>query len=296
MMTKSKNPNCPNCQTSLQVTLREEGKFQLYFCGECKNGFVYPIPRSLDKFYPSFYWQFPGQLAGIREGLHRFFQQRRKSWVLDFLSKGHILDVGAGEGVFGEMLGPQFQVTNLETPNAQVQNPNVIKADFLKWNTNKRFDGIVFLESLEHVPSPQKYLEKAAKLLKPAGYILVECPSFDSIESKLFGKHWVHRDIPRHLSQLSNRGVKILASRNNLKVIKQTGILSFEYSPMCFIFSSINLLNIQPLNLRVKSWNNLKVVLFSLMILPLAFLAETIFYLIDQAPTELTILAKKTLR
>jgi len=282
---------CPNCKKG-NVYKIDFAKGQLFFCNDCNNGFLYPVPKNLFSFYPPSYWKYPGQLSYIRSTLHNLLQIRRKNWVKKYIRSGNILDVGAGEGVFGKMLGHNFKVTNLESPHAKVSIKNIVKIDFLKWKTNKKFDGIVFLESLEHVPSPQEYLRKAKSLLKKGGYIFVECPRYDSWESKLFKDKWLHLDIPRHLAHLTRKGLGILALRNNLKIVSQNGMLIYEFSPYCFIVSLMRVLNIKPLNLKEMSISNLIFMTVALILLPTALVSETIFHFCNQDPVEFSVFQK----
>lgn len=283
---------CPNCKKEGVVYKMDFAKDQLFFCNACNNGFLYPVPKNLFSFYPPSYWKYPGQLSYIRSTLHNLLQIRRKDWVEKYIKSGKILDVGAGEGVFGKILGHNFEVTNLESPFAKVSNKNVVKIDFLKWKTDKKFDGIVFLESLEHVPGPQEYLKKAKSLLNIGGYIFVECPRFDSWESKLFKDKWLHLDIPRHLVHLTREGLRILASRNNLKVVSQSGMLIYEFSPYCFTVSLMRFLKIRPLNLSERSISNLTAIIIALMLLPLGIVLESIFHFFDQDPVEISVFQK----
>lgn len=284
-------PICPNCKNNKDISKLDFVK-DLYICNLCNNGFLFPIEKNLSSFYPPTYWKYPGQLSFIRSSLHNLLQYRRKDWLKKYLKKGVILDVGAGEGVFGKILGPNFQITNLESPFAEVSNKNTVKVDFLAWRTSQRFDGIVFLESLEHVPTPQEYLKKAATLLKKGGYIFVECPRFDSWESRFFQDKWLHLDIPRHLAHLTRKGLATIAIRNNLKVVNQSGMLVYEFSPYCFVVSLMIYLGIKPLNLRRRSIGNLSSMLLALLLLPLGFIIETIFHLFDQDPVELSVFKK----
>lgn len=286
------NIECPNCKNNKEIVSLYSKSLNLFFCKICSNGFLYPIPKNLSNYYPATYWKYPGQLAYIRSALHNLLQQRRKNWVEKYLKGGEILDVGAGEGVFGKVLNSNFNVTNLESPFAEVSNKNVVKADFLKWNTSKKFDGIVFLESLEHVPSPQDYLKKAQSLLKKDGYIFVECPRFNCWESKFFKDKWLHLDVPRHLAHLTRQGLKVISARNNLKTVNQSGMFVLEFSPYCFTVSLMLYLEIKPLNLREKSISNLTSMMLALLLLPLGFIAETIFHLFDQDPVELSVFKK----
>ncbi|MBU1031859.1 class I SAM-dependent methyltransferase, partial [Patescibacteria group bacterium] len=151
-----KNVICAICNKKTDVVLLDSGKFNLYFCKECGNGFIYPQPKNLSIYYPKIYWQNLGKFSSLRQGLHNSFQKLRAHWFRKYISKGDILDVGSGEGIFGKTLGEDFNVTNLEYPGAKVENKKVIKVDFLKWSAGKKFDAIVFLESLEHITSPLK--------------------------------------------------------------------------------------------------------------------------------------------
>ena len=283
---------CPNCKKEDAVYKMDFAKDQLFFCNSCNNGFLYPAPKNLFSFYPPSYWKYPGQLSYIRSTLHNLLQIRRKNWVEKYIKSGNILDVGAGEGVFGKTLGANFQITNLESPFAKVSNKDVIRSDFLKWKTDKKFDGIVFLESLEHVPSPQEYLKKAKSLLNQGGYVFVECPRFDCWESKLFKDKWLHLDIPRHLAHLTREGLGTLASRNNLRVISQSGVLIYEFSPYCFTVSLMLFLGIKPLNLRERFISNLTSMIMALILLPFGIVIETIFHLFDQDPVEFSVFQK----
>lgn len=284
---------CPICKSSFQVEVLEKGKFTLYICKNCGNGFVSPVPKNMERYYPALYWQYQGIFSKFRKWLHYSFQKKRIGYLKGYLSKGEILDVGSGEGVFGKLLCPKFKITNLEYPGAKIENNNIIKADFLKWHVRKKFDAIFFLESLEHVAYPQQYLVKARKLLKDNGYIFVEYPRFNCFESKILGEHWLQRDIPRHLFHFTDRGLAKIARRVNLKAVAQKCVLSYEYSPYCLLVSVMNILKIRPLNLRKGLTYNIPTFLFLAVFSPISFLAETILYFFNQSPTGLMVLKKK---
>lgn len=294
-MKKKKDKNnvyCPLCLEQKNIKPLDLNIFSLYFCKICQNGFVYPVPKNLSEYYPEIYWQNLGKFSSLRQWLHDSFQRTRVNLFKKYISSGDVLDVGSGEGVFGYMLGEQFNVTNLEYPKALVKNKAVIKADFLKWKTSKRFGAIVFLESLEHVTNPSMYLKKAASLLKKDGLIFVEYPRFDSLESKILGKYWLQRDIPRHLFHFTKNGLKNIAEWTNLKEITQTEIMSFQYSPYCLLASVGQLLNIPTLNLRLGIIKNFPTLIFLSIGAPIAFILETIFYLIGESPVGLVVLKK----
>lgn len=227
---------CPNCKNSYLVEFRlRVSKYKIFFCKICQNGFLNPIPTKVGNFYPSSYWNYKGLLGRVRQILFDIFQKRRESWIQQYVpSGGEILDVGSGEGRFGNRLmqiSNKYKVTNLEAIFAKTKNESVLKVDFLKWKSEKKFDAICFWESLEHVREPQKYLERANKLLKDGGHIFIEYPRFDTVESRLFGKNWFHLDVPRHMSYLTSKGIEIISKRAGLQSVESTGVYSAEYSP-----------------------------------------------------------------
>lgn len=287
-----KDPICPICSEGTKIKLLDSGQFSLYLCKKCKNGFIYPIPKDLSKYYPKLYWQHLGKFSGVRHWLHNSLQKDRANWFKTYLSKGEVLDIGSGEGVFGDTLGKNFQTTNLEYPEARVSNKSVIKADFLSWKTQKKYDGIVFLESLEHVTDPVKYLKKASSLLKKNGLIFVEYPRFSCLESRLLGKYWLNRDIPRHLFHFTEEGLRNMAKKANLKIVEQKGLMSYQYSPYCLLASFVQILNLPTLNLRLGIIRNIPTLLFLLIGAPFAFILETVFYLVGESPLGLIVLRK----
>ena len=288
---KSNKIKCPNCITSQIFFKYESNKFQIYFCKKCLNGFTYPIPKNLDRYYSDSYWIPKGLIGILKDTFYHIFQIRRKYWILNFLKNGEILDVGSGEGIFSKLLGKNFKVTSLDIPSAKIVNPEVIKADFLKWNPGKKFDAIVFWESLEHTAYPQKYIKKAASILKPEGYIFIEFPRYDCWEASLFKNLWFHLDPPRHLSHLTPNGLNNLLPRTKLTTIYRCGVFALEYTIGGFVASILNLFSKQPVDFFQSSKN----LLLILPLIPLIFIStliEILFFLLGQSPIFLTVVKK----
>ena len=277
------NPQCPNCFEKGRVTKKIDGKFSVYFCTNCYNGFTYPTPLNIKDYYQSSYWNSSNLLGKIKNTFFKIFQQRRINWVTETLPKGSILDVGSGEGCFGKSLPKRYTVTNIEPLFSKVINKSVIKTDFLKWQTPLKFDAVCFWESLEHTPLPKSYLSKAFNLLKKGGIIFIEFPRHESLESKLFGKNWYHMDTPRHLSHLTDNGIKYLLNTVGFAGITLKSVPSFDYTPWGFTASVLNCFGI---NLTDKLKDKQNILIF-LMTTPLVFvsaLIEVFFIIINQSP------------
>ncbi len=284
---------CPNCNTTLILRYFSINDFDILFCKTCLTGFTSPVPKNLSKYYHTRYWLTPGILGNIKRIFFKIFQLRRRHWINYYLKGGEILDVGAGEGNFGRSLSSKFQVTSID-PSSRIENKDVLRIDFLKWKVKRKFDAIVFWESLEHTPVPQKYLEKSSKLLKRGGFIFIEYPRFDCLESKIFRGFWFHLDPPRHLSHLTEKGIEIMLSRVNLAKYNHLTTSAFEYSIWGTVASILNLFNTERTD-TLKYSSNIYILIF---ITPVAFFVvvfQLILRSINQSPIGLMVAKKMDL-
>lgn len=282
---------CPNCNSSRVFQKFSCNEFQIYSCKKCLNGFTYPVPKNIAKYYNNSYWLPKGVLGILKKNVYHFFQLRRKYWIMDFLKKGRILDVGAGEAIFSNLLSKDFEVTSIDLPSAKIQNPDVIKTDFLTWKSKIRFDAIVFWESLEHTASPQEYIKKAASILNKGGYVFVEYPRADSLESRIFNRYWYHLDPPRHLSHLTPKGLENIFTKSKLKTVSNLGVPALEYTITGFIASILNLFPSRPIDFFRDSNNSIIIIILFPLIIISAFI-EICFFIVGQSPIYLTVARK----
>lgn len=166
-------------------------------------------------------------------------QKRRVRWLMSTVYEGNVLDVGSGGGRFGQHIGVCYRVTNID-PYYQGGNPRVLRQDFLTWKTPKRYDAVVFWESLEHTPNPDAYIARAARLLTPGGILCIEYPRWNSVEAVLFGTHWFHLDIPRHRMHFSDQGIAYIVAKHTLTIQRQHGVFALEYAPLGLLFSLLD--------------------------------------------------------
>lgn len=291
-MESNNKLRCPQCHrddTQNLPTLNPE--FHIIFCKKCLLGFTYPVPKNIGKFYSDIYWKSPGITGILKDMLYKLFQARRKKWIKKYLNEGKILDVGSGEGVFGNSLPDQYKVINLDIPDAEIKNPDVIKKDFITWQTKQKFDAVVFWESLEHTSNPVEYIQKASSLLNKNGLIMIEFPRYDSLESKIFSKYWFHLDPPRHLTHLTLKGIIKMLKDNNFKILSYQSIIAPEYSLGGFVASILVVLEINTSDLFKKRASLLYLIILSPILL-LAFPWQIFLYLINQSPIGLIIARK----
>lgn len=93
-----------------------------------------------------------------------------------------ILDIGAGGGGIGRAIHPE-NPDNLVAVEIDTRSHDVLK----EWYSmvvpdiapvaDRRFDWIVLLDVLEHLPKPFAYLQGLRSLMKPGGKILISVPN-----------------------------------------------------------------------------------------------------------------------
>jgi 2-polyprenyl-3-methyl-5-hydroxy-6-metoxy-1,4-benzoquinol methylase len=204
---------CEQDHSRLQVEVRDtnygcSGTFRLVQCQQC--GLVYqnprPTPAEIGTYYPvAQYHPFRALWEGatvVPAPLH----QQRARLLTEKIKAGKVLDVGCGSGLFLVAMQEQgWQCMGVEPNEAAAQfcrenlGLQVETGDIFSLTGSVAYELITFWDVLEHTHSPKIVLQQAHRLLKPAGYVALNVPNWDSLERRLFGENWIALDAPRHL-------------------------------------------------------------------------------------------------
>jgi SAM-dependent methyltransferase len=261
----------------------QTGYFKYLKCTKCQLIFLSPRPSPewVFKFYPTQYGSYRKlkKLTSIQK-LIRFLIKNNKILArtlikdeLFFMEKGKLLDVGAGNGSYLNILGEWgWEAYGIEPDKAVVKRllkqkvKNIYQGDLFTTKLPiKNFDLIRYSHVLEHVPSPKKELRKARSLLKKNGKIFIFVPNIDSFFFKVFKSYWFPLEPPRHFFQYSPNTLTKLLKLSGFKNIQ----ISYNQSPYTFIWSLSYLLGkkdvgrrmsffIYPLTLALRLMNLLK--------------------------------------
>jgi 2-polyprenyl-3-methyl-5-hydroxy-6-metoxy-1,4-benzoquinol methylase len=153
--------------------------------------------------------------------------------ILDSLSlnQPEILDFGCGKGWFTEKLALVGKATGIDLSEeaiamAKLRSPH---ATFIAGNVYdfplqpEKYDVIVSQEVLTHVENPAAYLDRAAYLLKPGGYLILACANKFVME-RLGNADW-NVQPPEHISWYpSMKDLKELL-RTKFRILRATTIL-----------------------------------------------------------------------
>ena len=60
------------------------------------------------------------------------------------------------------------------------------------------FDAITCWHVMEHVEHPRRVVDWVRTQLRQDGVFLATVPNVSSLQARLFGRSWIHLDVPRH--------------------------------------------------------------------------------------------------
>lgn len=142
------------------------------------------------------------------------------------ISKGLILDIGAGTGAFlQKMKEAGWQALGLE-PDADARE-NAQKLHGLElipsheiYGLSTKFNAITMWHVLEHVHDLQGYVKKIKTLLAPDGKLFIAVPNYTSNDAGKYKENWAAYDVPRHLYHFSPQSLRQLFESNGYKLEK----------------------------------------------------------------------------
>ncbi len=211
-----------------------QDEFPYFECADCGCISLARIPENLDQYYQNSYYSFQQQscsrvhVAAYRLSLSRFsfLTNLFPFAVFKMLHRIHLqpamklLDVGCGAGamVAGlRKLGYSAEGIDPFVSSDIADEDGVRVRKGVLGEVRDKFDVILFLHSLEHMPVES--LALARDRLNSDGLCVVRIPVVNWAW-KRYGPNWVQLDAPRHLFVHSIRSFTILAERSGFKVQK----------------------------------------------------------------------------
>jgi SAM-dependent methyltransferase len=247
----------------MQLGTRES--FDYFECENCGCLQIAEIPADLERHYPVEYFSFTlqnarpgayGWLRGIRNraaltgrgAIGRLLSVATRyafaeigAWLVEerIPTEARILDVGCGAGqLLCEMAAAGYRNLRGVDPfiarDLTYENGVSIDRKTIH-DIDGRFDLVLFIHSLEHVPDPREALAAAARLLEPDGRCIVWSPTVPCWAWEHYREDWVQLDAPRHLLIPSPRAIGHMAEQAALELAKvryNSGDLQFTGSEL----------------------------------------------------------------
>jgi SAM-dependent methyltransferase len=249
---------CPACGAELPERAGLEGfdrlhgipgTFTVRACGLCGTGKTFPLvlAEELGSLYPPSYnaYALPSNpaLRRLATGLfRRRYRQALEHGPLRLLRErrpGRLLDVGAGRGDLGVVLGEQgWRVTGLEPSEEACEEARRRGVEMVRGTLadaeglGRDYDAVVFQHSLEHVAAPGEDLARARELSREGALLLISVPNFGSWQRRAFGSAWFHLDLPRHRSHFTADGLGRLLESTGFERLQLSTSTTLDGLPM----------------------------------------------------------------
>lgn len=252
------NPPCSLCDGAQCLFIagvedpETRESFSILRCERCGAEQTEPIPADLGRYYSSRYY------GGRHGSTATYCARRRLRWVNKFWSKNlkpnsktsegpKLLDVGCGEGTFllaAQRAGWRVTGTEMNPALARVQGLDVYSS-LNEAEAAAPFDCITLWHSLEHLRDPRAVLSQIHNMLAAQGVLFIAVPNARGWQARLFGAHWLHRDVPRHLYHFGPDSLRRLMESAGFERLRSWH-QEFEYDLMGWSQSALNAISPTP--------------------------------------------------
>ena len=173
---------------------------------------------------------------------------RKLSSVQDIPS---VLDIGCGRGKLlqeFDCLGAKTQgLERQEFPKNELKsNVHIGELSDIFFD-GKKFDIIILWHVLEHLENTESLISDIVKHMHSNANLIISVPNFNSFQQRIFGRHWFHLDLPRHLIHLEPDWLVSRLKSEGLKIerISHFDLIQNSYG---FIQSALNCLSVKNSN------------------------------------------------
>ena len=140
------------------------------------------------------------------------------------VTKGNLLDIGAGTGDFLLTAKQNGWNTIGVEPSEKAKgiaiNKGIQFSDSTQELESHSFDVITMWHVLEHVPNLEIQIKELKRLVKTNGTIIIAVPNYKSYDANYYGKFWAAFDVPIHFWHFSKKAIQLLFEKENLKLEK----------------------------------------------------------------------------
>lgn len=189
-----------------------------------------------------------------REILQTNFK-KRLNHIYKCIDKSKIvntLEIGCAYGLFAEVITRELQ--NIKYVGYDVVSEaidygknnlkqNVVCGDYLEAKVEEEISDLFMWDVIEHLPNPEKFIEKAAKELKTGGHIYITTGDIECFVPRFQKERWRMIHPPSHLHYFSKRTLSKLLEKHGFKVI------NVSYPP---VYRSVRLIYYSLFMLRKK--------------------------------------------
>ncbi len=239
---------CPGCGNEKGIFKFQKMGFNYEECPVC--GTLYNNPRPVLQSFNDYYSDSPSVRFWATNFYKETEQNRRellikpkaklcleilKKYYDGFQSNPAIVDIGAGYGVFCEelkkILPKSYEVIGIEPAKALIsvckdKHINIIPKFFETVNPNdfgsRNVVCAVSFELLEHLHSPEKFIEKCSEIIPKNGLLILTTLTWDGFDLKVLADKSDSIHPPHHINFFTKKSIKILLEKHGFSICEIT--------------------------------------------------------------------------
>jgi len=230
--------------TDLTDYLTDE-TFSIHRCNHCNLLVTQPLPSGdeIGKYYPA---QYRGNRHSFTGKMRSALRRRAVEACFPKNFRGRLLDIGCGDGSFAmEMKSRGWDVSATEIDPATIARLGAaginakLSHDAQTNGFDTRFDAITCWHVFEHVENPRQIADWVRAHLAENGIFQPTVPNVDCLQARLFGRQWVHLDVPRHRQHFTPATLRALLEDAGFQINRQSNF-ALEYDWFGVIQSALN--------------------------------------------------------
>lgn len=207
---------CPLCKKRGDNLFCKKDGVEIVKCNFCGLAYVKPLPSNpeVERLYhqesisPSKYYK-------ENEKGDRITFKRRLRDIEKYVKKGRVLDIGCNIGTFLKVAKDSgWKCYGIDIKNDAEKECKKAGIKFMRGTVesirfNKEFfDVIIMNDFLEHIPNPNKVMEKVHRMTKKGGIVFIVTPDIGSKLAMILRKRWHHMKPDEHLVYFNRKTIK----------------------------------------------------------------------------------------
>lgn len=225
--------SCPICGSADQkpfmtvhdrLSPQQNESFNLVKC-RCTFVFLNPRPNSdeMVKYYKlNGYDPHRRKSSSIRDAAYRIVQifanRQKLKRISRYRAEGNLLDIGAGQGKFGNFMSGKGWDVSLQDSYSAYQGNLQFYKNISDIESDQSYDIITLWHVMEHLHDLENNLKSMNQFLKNSGYLIMAVPNIHAWERQYYNCEWAPFDAPRHLYHFSEHTLKTLLENNDYSV------------------------------------------------------------------------------